>query len=215
MIALAFISLLLSAATCYAIGFAVIAPRDAWLRTKLGISTLVVATLSFVPLPPQLLGMESAASSLGSASAGIAASLAWPAMISKGLYVVLWALMSLAGLLIGMQIWNVGKPGWRASGNSSAYDTSKTGRMRALIVMADSLPEVLDIMARMGADAKSVEGLAEELRTAGRRFALELPESPADAYRMVSTAIGPAAAAVATRLLLEGAERTGVAQPPR
>jgi len=214
MIIIAFLSLFLSAATCYAVGYTIIAPREAWVRTKLGISVLVIAALTFVPLPPQLLGIESAASSLGSVSAGLGSALAWPLALSKGVYVALWALTSLAGLLIGMQVWNAGKSGWRASANSSAYDTSKTGRMRALIVMADSLSEVLDIMSRMGADAKSTLGLAEELRSAGRRFEAEVPQSPADAYRMVSAAVGADAAAVATRLLLEGAGRTGVTQAP-
>jgi len=215
MIVLASLSLLLSAATCYAIGYAIIAPRDAWVRTKLGITVLIIAALSFIVLPPQLLGLESAADSLSSVSAGLADALVWPAALSKGVFVAIWVLTSLAGLLIGMQIWNVGKSGWRASVNSSAYDTSKTGRMRALIVMADSLAEVLDIMARMGADAKSTQGLADELSSAGRRFASEIPASPADAYRMVSAAVGPEAASVATRLLLEGAGRTGVAPAPR
>lgn len=212
MSALAFTALLLSAASCYAIGYAIVAPRDAFLRTKLGITGLVIAALSFVPLPPQLLGMESASAGMGALPGNIGAALAWPAALPKGLYTGLWIVTSIAGLLVGLRIWNAGKPGWRASAATTAYDTSAAGRMRALIVMANSLPEVLDIMARMGADAKSTQAIAEELRGAGRRFSTEVPTSSADAYRMVSAKVGPAAASVATGLLLEGAGRTGAGQ---
>ncbi len=207
MIAVALISLVLSAATCYALGYAYVAPRDAFVRSKIGIWVLILLALSFIPLPPQLLGLDSATASLGQISEKLVASMTWPADVSKTVYLSIWVISSAAASLAGLRIWNVGKPGWRASTTGTAYDTSKTGRMRALIVMADSLPEVLNIMARMGADAKSTQELADELRSAGARFVVEVPQSSAEAYAMVSAAIGPSAASVATRLLLEGAAR--------
>lgn len=205
MTALAILCLLLSAATCYAIGYAVIAPADAFLRRKSGVWILIVLGLSFVPLPPQLLALDSAVGSLGSLGSGIADSLAWPAGLSRSAYVWAWAASSLLALLAGMRIWNAGRPGWRASAHATAYDTSRAGRARALIVMADSLQEALDILVRMDIDSKTAPGLAEELRAAGGRFAMQVPDSPSEAYRMTSAIVGPSTASVITRYLLEGA----------
>ncbi len=205
MTALAILCLLLSAATCYAIGYAVIAPTDAFLRRKSGVWMLIVLGLSFIPLPPQLLALDSAVSSLGTLGDGIAGSLAWPSGLSRSAYVWTWAASSLLALLAGMRIWKAGRPGWRASAHATAYDTSQAGRARALIVMADSLREALEILARMNIDAKTAGGMAEELRAAGRRFAAEVPDSPSEAYRMTSAIVGPSTASVITRYLLEGA----------
>jgi len=214
MTAIAGLGLLLSALTCYAIGYAVIAPREAFLRTKTGVWILIAMGLSFVPLPPQILSLDSAAASLGAVSGELAASLAWPAGVSKAAYLWAWGISSACALLAGMRIWRAGKPDWRASAHANAYDTSKAGRLRALMVMADSLAETLDLMSRADIDAKTALALAEELRTAGRRFASQLPESSAEVYRMVSTTVGSAAASVTTGLLLEGAGRKSAESEP-
>lgn len=214
MTAIAALGLLLSAATCFAIGYSVIAPREAFLRTKTGVWVLIAAGLSFIPLPPQILSLDSALGSLGMVSGELAASLAWPSALSKGAYLWAWGLTSICALLAGMRIWGVRRPNWRASAHANAYDTSKTGRLRALMVMADSLAETLDLMARMDVDAKTATALAEELRTAGRRFSSELPESSAEVYRMVSSTVGSTAASVTTGLLLEGAGRKNTDSGP-
>jgi len=217
-------ALLASAAMAYAIGAAVIAPRDSFLRTKTGTWILVIGALSLIILPPQLTalggtlgsvttGIEtSVGGSVGATgSAGVADSITgmftWPSGLSKGLYIGLWLVTSVLGLLVGMRIWNVRKPGWR-SGGSNAFDSSVSGRVRGLLPLADSLAEALDTIARSGIDARGTELLAEELRGVGRRFAAEIPEGSAAAYNLVAKTLTPSVANVATRYLLEGiAER--------
>jgi len=199
-------SLLLSALTCYLIGLAVIAPSDAWLRKRSGIMALIVASLSFVPLPPQLTLLGSVVEG-PLATAGI--SLGWPTSVSKPVYLVVWGITSLAAVLVGMRVWNAGKPGWRESSSSRANDSSSVGRARALLTMVDSLEDGLDALARTGVDRKGAEQLGEELHTLGRRYADSLPESAGDVYRLVATRVSPGLANVVTRHLLEGAARGG------
>ncbi|MDO8987474.1 MAG: hypothetical protein Q7V14_04540 [Coriobacteriia bacterium] len=207
MLTLAILSIILSAAASYAVGYAIIAPRDVFLRSKTGIWLLVMLALSFIPLPPQLTALDSTTPSLSSVAPGMNLSVTWPAALGKGPYLTLWVIASLLALLAGLRIWNAGKPGWRASSATAAYDTSKTGRVRAMLVMADTLEDSLDLLKRMEIDAKSAEQLAEELHRAGERFSNGLPESAGDVYRMVATIVPPATASVVTRLLLEGAGR--------
>lgn len=207
MLILAILGIILSAATSYAVGYAIIAPRDVFLRSKTGIWLLVVSALSFIPLPPQLIGLASAGPSLTSLAPGMGLSVTWPAALGNGPYLTLWVIASLLALFAGLRMWNAGKPGWRASSATAAYDTSKTGRVRALLVMADTLDDSLDLLKRMEIDAKSAEQLAEELHKAGKRFAHSLPESAGDVYGMVAAIVPPATANVVTRLLLEGAGR--------
>ena len=224
MYAFAITALLASAAMAYAIGVAVIAPRDSFLRTKRGIWLLVIGGLSLLVLPPQLTALGGSVGSLATGiQAGVGASagttvpagatesitgmFAWPSGLDKGLYMGIWLVTSTLGLLAGMQIWNVRKPGWRSRG-SNAYDSSVAGRVRGLLPLSDSLAEGLDTIARSGIDARGTELLAEELRGLGRRFAAELPEGSGATYNLVMKTLSPSVANVATKYLLEGvAER--------
>ena len=117
MLALVLAALLGSAAMAYAIGAAVIAPRDSFLRTKTGIWILVVGGLSLLFLPPQLTALGG---TMGSVTSGM---FTWPSGLGKGLYIGIWMVTSVLGLLVGMRIWNVRKPDWR-SGVSNAFDSS-------------------------------------------------------------------------------------------
>ena len=226
MLVLVVAALLASAAMAYVIGAAVIAPRDSSLRTKTGIWILVMGALTLLFLPPQLTalggtmgsvttgietsvggGSVGATASAGGVAESVTGMFTWPSGLDKGLYIGLWLVTSVLGLLVGMHIWNVRKPGWR-SGGSNAFDSSVSGRVRGLLPLADSLAEALDTIARSGIDARGTELLAEELRGVGRRFAAEIPEGSAAAYNLVAKTLTPSVANVATRYLLEGvAER--------
>lgn len=209
MVAIALGSLVLSALTCWLIGHAYVSPPGAFLRTKFGVTLLLVGALSFVPLPPQIMSLDAGFEMLGSTASELAPSLAWPESLSKPVYVGLWITTSLVALLVGMRIWNAGKPGWRPGSVSNAWDSSAAGRARALVPMANSLDEVFDTLSRAHVDARGVATMAEELRLAGQRFAAELPQESGAAYRLVAARVGAAAAAEVTRYLLEGAGRGG------
>ncbi len=210
MFAIALGSLVMSAMMTFLIGYAVIADRDSFLRTKFGIVLLVTGAVSFVPLPPQLPSIDAALEPIAGQLGSLASTFAWPGSLDKGLYLAAWIVSSLAALLVGMRIWNVRKPGWRPGSGSSAYDTSATGRARGLIPLADSLDEALQTISRTGVDSRGVTNLAEELRAVGRRFSASLPAESGAVYNLVVSALptGGLAPAV-TRYLLEGAGRAG------
>ncbi len=210
MLALALGSLVLAALMSFLIGRSVIAERDSFLRTKFGVSLLVAGALSFVLLPPQLTSMDAALAPISGQLGSLGSGSAWPAALDKGFYLVVWAISSLGGLLVGMRVWNAGKPGWRPGGTSNADDTSPAGRARGLLPMSDSLDDALDTLRRTGVDARGASALAEELRAVGRRFAPELAKDPGALYRQV-VAVLPSGglAPVVTRLLLEGVGRGG------
>lgn len=202
MLALALLSLLGSAATTYLIGYAYAAPRASWLRSKRGILLIVVLALTFVPLPPQLLGLEKPMASLG----GYGITLAWPQVLPTGVYIALWLVTSVAALLAGVRIWQIGTPDWR-SGANRAYDASPASRATSLLPMADTITDALDTLARAGVGPKDVATLAEAVRGTGRRFADSLPPSDGEVYRLVAGRLPAAVAASVTGLLLEGAGR--------
>ena len=215
MLAIALGSLVLSSLMSFLIGHAVIVERDSFLRKKFGLLLLVGGAFSFVLLPPQLTSMDAALEPVSNQLGSLASGLAWPATLGKQTYLVLWVISSLAALLIGMQIWNARKPGWRPGNNSNAFDTSATGRARGLLPMADSLEDALDTLRRTGLDAGSVPKLAEELRTVGRRFSASMPDGSGAVYSLVVTALPTGGLApVVTRYLLEGAETGGQSANP-
>ncbi|MDP2183021.1 MAG: hypothetical protein Q8K99_10695 [Actinomycetota bacterium] len=209
MLAIAILSLFGSAAIAYLIGYAYVAPRDAFLRTKWGIWLLIAGGLSFIFLPPQLTAMDSLTGSTSAQLGSMANMFAWPSTISKGVYIGLWIVTTLIGLLAGLRIWKAGQPDWRASGGSNAWDSSAAGRVRALLPMADSLDEALDVIARQNPDARSLERVAEDLRHIGTRFVADLPAGTGAVYGMVTAKLPPALAQVVTGFLLEGAGRGG------
>lgn len=208
MLAVATIAVLASAGICYLVGYAFIAPRDSIVRSKRGITFLVLAVLSLVTLPPQLPGTTALVGTVAGPS------LAWPSTISPGAYIAIWVVSSVAALLAGMRIWRAGRPGWRAGAGGAAYDTSKSGRAAALIALADTLDETFDILTRIGVDARGVDRIAQELQAAGHRFAAYIPEEPGAAYRLVAAGVPASIAANVTRHLLDGTGRGGQTGAP-
>lgn len=207
MLVVAILSLFGSAAIAYLIGYAYIAPRDAFIRTKFGIWLLIAGGLSFILLPPQLTAMDSMTESMSEQLGSMANMFAWPASVPKGVYMGVWLATSLAGFFVGLKIWKAGQPGWRAVGVSNAWDSSAGGRVRSMLPMVDSLDDALDVVERQKPDARMLEAAGSELRLIGARFAKDLPAETGAVYRMVSSKLSPSLAQVVTRFLLEGADR--------
>jgi len=208
-LALAFIALLSSAGTAYAIGYAFTAPRDAFLRSKRGILLLVVAGISIVLLPPQLIGVDAAVGPLGATLGSTVSALAWPVGLGKGVYLGLWVVTTLLGLLGGLRIWELGTREWRGGANR-ALDASAVSRACSLLPMADRIEEALDTLGHAGLASKDIPRIAVEVREVGRRFSDSLPPSDGEVYRLVSSRVPVAVAAAITGLLLEGAGRRTV-----
>lgn len=209
MLFIAIAALVLSAAVMYVIGAAYAAPRDSFFRTKRGILLLFVLGASFVLLPPQLTGLDAAVGPMSAALTGGLGStmtITWPTGLGKGLYVALWGVTSVAGLLIGMRIWQIGTPEWR-SGQTRAYDASPASRVASLLPIANTIIDALDTLARSGVGPKDVPRAAEAIRAVGRRFADALPPADSDVYRLVSAHVPPSVAGAITGFLLEGAGR--------
>lgn len=206
MLTIALVSLILSYASAYLAGYAFIAPRESFFRSKIGVWVVIGVVLSFVTLPPTLPGL---AGSMGEASAvapGLGDVFAWPAAVSPGLYLALWTLGSTGAALVGMQVWRAGKPGWRSPAGN-AWDSSAAGRARGLLPLADSIDDALDVLARTRVDARGARSMATDLRTVGGRFAESLPPDTAAVYRLVASKLDAPVAAEVTGLLLEGAGR--------
>lgn len=199
-----------SAALAYAIGYAFVAPRDSFLRTKRGILLLVVGGISLIPLPPQLVALEDAVGPMSGmlGSAGSAA-LAWPAGLGKGLYLGLWIASTLLALLAGLRIWQVGSAEWGGRGGR-AYDASGASRVESLTPLANCIEDALDTIGRSGIAERDVPRVAEVLRAVGRRFTDSLPPSDSEVFRLVAARVPPAIAGAITGLLLEGAGRRNV-----
>lgn len=200
-------ALLGSAGASYLIGFALAAPRGSFMRTKRGMLLAVIVGLTLIPLPPQLPSLGDAADSLGSVSSGLSA-LAWPEGLGVGVYLVLWAVTSIAALLVGIRIWQLGTPDWR-SGAGRAVDASAASRAVGLLPLADRVEDALDVLKRSGLGPRDVPQVAEAVRAVGRRFADSLPPSDGEVYRLVSACVPASVASSITGLLLEGAGRRG------
>ncbi|MHB8804424.1 MAG: hypothetical protein ACYC7C_04190 [Coriobacteriia bacterium] len=209
MLALTLVALLGSTGMAYAIGYAFTAPRDAFLRSKRGVLLLIVAGISVIPLPPQLIGMDEALGPLGATMGGAASALAWPSGVGKGVYLGLWIVTTLLGFLSGIRIWQLGTPEWRGGANR-AFDASAVSRACGLLPMADRVEQALDTLGRAGLTGRDVPHIAAEVREAGRRFADSLPPSDGEVYRLVSSRVPVAVASAITGLLLEGAGRRAV-----
>ncbi|MBN2248600.1 MAG: hypothetical protein JW733_07860 [Coriobacteriia bacterium] len=206
MLALAIVALLGSAGTAYVIGYAFTAPRDAFLRTKRGVVLLIVAGITIVPLPPQLIGMDEALGPLGGMMGNAATALAWPAGLGKGVYLGLWIASTALGFFGGIRIWQFGTSEWRGGANR-AFDASAASRVCSLLPMADRVEQALDTLAQAGLTAKDLSRVVGEVREVGRRFSDSLPPSDGEVYRLVSSRVPAAVAAAITGLLLEGAGR--------
>lgn len=194
-----------SAACAYLIGYAFAAPRDAFVRTKRGILLVVLVGLTLIPLPAQLPSLGGAVESLGSPAAGLSG-LAWPQSLDTGVYLVLWVVTTIAALLVGVRIWQLGTPAWRG-GAGRAVDASAASRATGLIPLADRIEDVLRVLKDSGIGVRDVPRVAEALRIAGGRFANSLPPTDGEVYRLVSGHVPAAIAGPVTGLLLEGAGR--------
>ncbi len=200
-------AVLASAASAYAIGYAFVADSDAFLRTRFGVLLLIGLGLSFLILPPQLVSVGSSLPDLGAtADSGLMAALAWPPGLSRGLYMAIWIVLSIGGLLVGLRIWNVRDPEWRRS--SAVLDASSASRAEGLLPLANSLQEALEVLGRAQLKPKDAERLAQQLQTVGRRFGHQLPEKNSEAFNLIIRYVSPSVAPIVTGHILEGAVRT-------
>jgi hypothetical protein len=197
-------SIALSAAMGWACGAAFIARPGTPLRSKGMMVALVIATLSFVPAPPQVLLLGASPMKVPGDTMGVTAMLAFPKGFVAWPWWALWVLATIGAVLAGGRIWDAGKAGWRSA--PGAYDTSAAGRARALLLMADSIADVADTVARLGLTPKDADKLAPDLRTVGRRLAPQLPSDASGLYRQLSTrGVPPTVAGPVARSLAEGA----------
>lgn len=201
MTALAIAGLLGSVVSMFAVGAATIAPRTSFLRSKTGMLLLVMVVLSLVTIPPSLTMFDLSKE---------LPMLAWPANFSKGLYNGIWVVSSIVGLLVGMQIWRMGKPGYREG--SALSDASAVSRVSSLMPLADSLDKALDVLVQARLTERDVPRVAEDVRGVGRKLAASLPPSDGALYSMVAAKLPAPVAAAVTGYLLEGAGRRGARQ---
>lgn len=196
-------SIIGSAGMAYADGLAFVAERGSELRSKRAILWLVLGTLTFVPLPPQLILMGDIKLGGDVAALGMGAAFSFPRGFVAGPYWVIWIVTTLLGAAVGARLWMAGQPGWRDT--SGALDTSAAGRARGLLVMCDSLGDAADTIVRVRLDAKGAEALSRELEDLGRRLARTLPaESKAVYDGLVSGGVPIAVAGTVTRHLVAG-----------
>lgn len=209
MLTAAIVALIGSVAAAYVVGYAFIAPRDAFVRTKRGVWALVVLGGSLLLLPPQVTATDVALAPL-MGSMGLASSdaAAWPSVIGKQAYIAVWLVTSVIAFLIGIRIWRAGKPGWRGE-PSRAFDTSAGARAASLLPMVDTLADALDVLSRAGLAGRDVAAITSEVRDVGRRFAASLPEKDGEVYALVAKRLPGEVASALTGLLLEGAGRRG------
>jgi hypothetical protein len=202
------VSVILSAAMAYVIGRAFIADRESFLRTKIGIWTLVLGATSLLFLPPQVAALVSTPLPDGLSSLGLNDLLKASSSFSPWLLYAAWIVTSVAALLIGAEVWRAGEPGWRPGSGGNAMDSSAVGRASGLLVMSDSLEDVADVISRVNLDAKGVEKLSGDLEEVGRRLAFKMPEEPAGVYKfLVENGVPIAIAAPATGHLSDGAKK--------
>jgi hypothetical protein len=205
---LAIAALLASAATAYLIGYAVVASRGSFIRSKRGTWLLVALGVSLLLLPPQLtvIDVSSIVSIAGAPGMPPVPALDWPAAFGKGVYLASWGVTSLLALLAGMRIWRAGTPGWRDVG-FRAYDASPASRVTSLLPLANTLPDAIDVLVLAGIASRDAERSAVDIREVGRRLTDALPPSDGALYMMVATKLPAPVAALVTGYLLEGAGR--------
>ncbi len=206
MLALLIASALASGATAYLIGYAFLADRDSFIRTRTGSIILVVAALSFLFLPPQLMSIGVALKPLGAqAGSGVMDAFGWPAGLNREVYRFSWIVLMIVGLLSGLRIWDVRKPNWRPG--AMALSASPVSRAEGLLPLAKSLEDALETLERVNLTPRDAEFLAGRLRDIGRHFGHQLPENNGAAYTVVARHLPPAIAVIVTGHILEGAHR--------
>jgi hypothetical protein len=201
------VSIVLSAVMAYIDGQFFVADRDSMLRTKRGGLLLVAGTLSFIPLPPQVVAIGNMKIPDWAIVPGVTDAFLAPKGFNGNIFLAVWLLTSVTAALAGVRIWDAGKPGWRP-GMSAAFDTSPVGRARGLLVMADSLDEAADIIARVRLDAKSVPAIGPELETFGTRLAPKIPAEAPEVYRaLVAGGVPIPVAGPVARHIHDGAQQ--------
>ncbi len=196
-------SIIGSAAMAYVDGLAFVAERGSDLRTKRAVLWLVIGTLSFVPLPPQLILMGGIRLGGDVAALGMGTSFAFPHGFVAEPYWVIWIVTTIAGAAVGARVWKAGQPGWRDT--SGGLDTSAAGRARGLLVMCDTLADAADTLVRVRLDAKGAAALRAELTDLGRRLGGAMPVASSAVYHdLVARGVPIAVAGPATRYLTEG-----------
>jgi len=206
MLALLIAAALASGATAYLIGYAFLAQRDSFIRTRMGSIILIVAALTFLFLPPQLMALGSAMKPLGAqAGSGVMDAFGWPAGLNREFYRFSWIVLMIAGLLSGLRIWDVRNPDWRPG--SMALSSSPLSRAEGLLPLAKTLDDALEMLGNVNLSTRDAEHLAGRLRDLGRHYGHQLPENNGAAFRVVSGHMAPAVAVIVTNYILEGAHR--------
>lgn len=191
----ALIAVVVVACACaYLVGYALIAPRDSFLRSTTGGIVLAAAVLVALFGPPVLTGLA------GSGSGPF-----WPDGLDLTAYRALWVASVTLGLLAGVRAWRMRPFG--GGGRGFGLDESPVSRAEAMLPLADSLDDALDVLGREKVTARDVPRLAGALKRVGSRFFHQLPERNGDVYALVAKQVPPAVAAEVTGLLLQGAGR--------
>lgn len=175
----------------YMVGYAFVAPRESFLRSKAGGMALGIAAISALTLPPSMASLV--------LSGGFGA---WPEGLTSEAYHTLWVVLMGVGLLSGMRVWRM-RPGQ----GGLAFDESAVGRVQSRLPLADTLDAALDVLAREEPTPRDIPRLTDAIRGVGLRFWHQMPEKDSEVYNLVRAHVAPALAAEVTRLLLEGGGR--------
>ncbi|MGB4592557.1 MAG: hypothetical protein WBI63_02135 [Coriobacteriia bacterium] len=177
----------------YVVGYAFVAPRESFLRSKTGGVALGMAAVVALVLTPSFASLVS--------SGGFGA---WPPQLSTEIYHTIWVVLMGIGLLAGMRVWRM-RPGQ----GGLAFDESAVGRVQSCLPLADTLDAALDVLSREAPAPRDIPRLTDAIRGVGLRFWHQMPERDSEVYNLVRSHVAPALAADVTRLLLEGAGRQG------
>lgn len=184
---------LFSGACTYLVGYAFVAPRDSFLRSKSGGMVLGMAVVFAIVIAPSVTPL------LTSEALG-----GWPVGFGADEYHTLWVALMGTGLLAGMRVWRMR---FGRGPGSFSLDESPASRVRGQLPLAGTLAAALDVLARENPSAKDVGRLADAIQVVGSRFWHQLPEKDSELYNLVRGHVSPAVAADVTKLLLEGAAR--------
>ena len=198
MLGLLIAAALASGIMAYFVGYAFIAPRESFFRTKAGGIILAVLVLGSLSLP---FGIEIAASSGSEPS--------WPTGLDPDVYRFSWIALMATGLFSGLRVWRM-----RPLSKGFGFDESHSGRAESQLPLADSLEGALDVLSREKLGSRDIARLAPALRRVGQRFSYQMPAKDGEVYDLVAQHVPRAVAAEVTGLLLEGASRKESGRSP-
>jgi len=191
MLGILIVAAAISGIMAYLVGYAFVAPRESFLRSKAGGMVLAACVLTALLLPP---GLEKASA--------IDVMPSWPLSLDPGFYRFTWIALMVLGLFCGLRVWRM-----RRLSLGFTLDESPVGRAEGQLPLADSLAAALDVLSRERLTQRDVARLAPTLRLLGSRFWYQLPEKDSKVYNLVAQHVEPAVAADVTGLLLKGAAR--------